>query len=240
VEDPLDRQILVKPTYLLKGSSLPNTSYIRGFLSDETIQLPDRKIRVHATKSSELDLWRPHPEVWTGGCSRQTFERGMQIVLFFKRHGEKLNWLDPAFSRSSEDVSGPDSLWVRAVKLYARISQLPLAEQEPALKAEMLKLRKDGFLNSENELLADDIERQLAGVGPVSHFVIDKSSVDKKRWIENIVNVSYHRQIKPNDVASQNAPIRSKTFWWVIGGMLIIVASILIVAILRKRARRPA
>jgi hypothetical protein len=238
-KDPFDRKILVRPTNLLKGSSLPNEVLIRGYLSDETVKLPDREIRVRAAKSAELDLWRPHPEVWGGGCSRQTFDRGMQVVLFFQRNGDQLSWLDPAFSRSSEDVSGTDALWVRAVKLYAQISQLPLEEQKPTLKAEMRKLRNDSLLNSNNELLADDIERQLAGVGPVSHFDIVGSTPDEKRWIKNIVNETYHGQITlPEDVVLSEKAGKTWTPWWVVGGIIMIVAGIFVSAILRKRARK--
>lgn len=238
--DPFDSKLLVKPTYLVKGTALPKEAYIWGFLSDETIKLPDKEIRVIATKSSELDLWRPHPEVWIGGCSRQTFDRGMQLVLFFKRDGEKLNWLNPAFSRTSEDVSSRDALWVKAVKLYARISQLPLAEQKPALNAELLLLRKNSFLNRENTLLADDVERQLAGVRPVSDFDIDRSTSDERRWVENIVNESYHGQVAmPEDVPSQESTRKSPKLLWYIGGLLVVGAGIFAVALFRNRVRKP-
>jgi hypothetical protein len=240
-KDWLDRKLLVKPTYLLKGPTLPKEVSIRGFLSDETIQLPDKSIRVRATKSSELDLWRPNPEVWIGGCSRQTFNRGMQVVLFFKQDAGQLRWLDPAFARSSEDVAGPNNLWVRAVKLYAQIGQLPLAEQKAALRTEMLKLRKDRFLKSENTLLADDIERQLAGVGPVSHFYIERSTADERRWIENIVNESYRGQVAiPIDVMSPPKPRSSWNPLWVLGGIFFVVGGIVIATILRNRARKTA
>lgn len=238
--DPLDHKILVRPTYLLKGSTLPKEVLIRGYLSDETIKLSDKEIRVRATKSAALDLWRPHHEVWGGGCSRQTFDRGMQVVLFFKRNGDQLSWLDPAFSRSSEDVSGTDALWVRAVKLYSKISQLPLSEQNMALKAEMLKLRKDNSLNGENELFADDIERQLAGVGPVSEFDIVKSTPDEMRWINNIVNETYHGQITiPQYVALPEKPREARTLWWVIGGIVVILGAVFSINTMRNRARKP-
>ena len=239
-KDPMDPQILVTPTYLLKGSSLPKELSIQGFLSDEPIKLPDEEIRMRAVRSAELDLWRPHPEVWIGGCSRQTFDRGMQVVLFFNKDGGQLNWFDPAFSRSSEDVSGTDALWVRAVKLYAQISQLPLGEQKPALKAEMLKLRNDNFLNGKNELLADDIERQLAGVGPVSDFDIVKSTPNEKRWINNIVNETYHGQITiPQYVALPEKPREARTLWWVIGGIVVILGAVFSINTMRNRARKP-
>ena len=238
-KDLMDRKISVKPTYLLKGSTLPKELSIRGFLSDEPIKLPDEEIRVRATKSAELDLWRPHPEVWIGGCSRQTFDRGMQVVLFFNKEGSRLSWFDPAFSRSSEDVSGTDALWVRAVKLYAQISQLPLGEQKPALKAEMLKLRNDSFLNNKNQLLADDIERQLAGVGTVSHFDVIRSSPDEKRWINNIVNETYHGQIAmPQNVVPPEKPRKAWTLGWVIGGIVVIVGAVFFISSMQNRVRK--
>ncbi|MFM2411157.1 MAG: hypothetical protein RL481_1985 [Pseudomonadota bacterium] len=239
-KEPFDRKILVKPTHLLKGSTLPNEVTIRGFLSDENIKLPDKEIRVHAAKSAELDMWRPHPEVWMGGCSRNTFDRGMQVVLFFTKNGNQMDWFDPAFARSSEDVSGPDALWVRAVKTYVRIGRLPSVGQKSALRDEMRLLRKNSFMNRENTLLADDIERQLAGIGPVSDFDIDRGTSDEKRWIENIVNESYFGQIAmPEDVAPTEQHPRSQLFFWFIAGLLLVVGGVLASAFFRNKVGKP-
>jgi hypothetical protein len=237
--DEFDRQILVKPTVLLKGQGLPKPVQINGYLSDRMIKDGDKQFHVRASNSELFDIWRPHPEVWIGGCSRQSFNQGMEVVLFFKRNGGKLEWFSPAFTRSSEDVSGPDALWVKAVKTYARIGRLPLEDQKSTLRSEMLDLRKDNFGDRDRTLLADDIERQLAGVGPISHVSVGSISPRETRWLQNIANETYHAQILPPEevVVSRN----DNPFWkfrWVVAAVLSIVVLVAVTALLRRRPRK--
>lgn len=191
------QKILVKPTLLIKGKSLPKTLQIDGILSDRVYNTGDGKIRVQAVNSEPSDLWRPHPEVWIGGCHRKSFNQGMQVVLFFQKDGNSLRWFNPAFTRSSEDVLGHNSLWVRAVTIYATISQLPSVDQKRALKEKLQALRNNDALDQNRLLLADDIERQLANVGPVSDFESNSQISDMKRWAYNIANQSYHSRVLP-------------------------------------------
>jgi hypothetical protein len=240
-KDEFDRQILVKPTILLKGQSLAKTVEIRGFLSDRTIMDGDRQFCVRASSSEPFDLWRPHPDVWLGGCSRSTFNQGMQVVLFFKKDGEKLEWFDPPFTRSGEDVSGPDALWVKAVKTYARIDRLPTKDQKYALQSEMLKLRKDDFGDRYRTLLADDIERQLVGVGPISDFGFGPSTPSEIRWLQNIANESYHaRVLPPEEVTTGRDQPRFWRFGWIAAMSIAIVGLLFLSAAFLRRKMRKA
>lgn len=238
--DEFERQILVKPTVLLKGQSLPKTVKIRGILSDRTIMDGDKQFRVRASSSEPFDLWRPHPDVWMGGCSRSTFNQGMQVVLFFKNDGGKLEWLDPPFTRSGEDVSGPDSLWVKAVKTYARIAQLPSKDQKSALQREMLNLRNNNFGDRYRTLLADDIERQLAGVGPISDFSFGPNALRETRWLQNIANETYHAQVlPPEEVRTGRDQLLSWRFSWIAVGSITIVGLFFVsAAFLRRKTRK--
>ena len=206
--DQFDREILVTPTLLLKGSGIPANLKIRGYLSDQTLNVDGKKLRPQAKPSEAYDLWRPHPEVWTGGCSRYTFAKGMQLLLFFKKNGSKLEWFNPPFTRSSEDVSGVDALWVRAVKTYVRIGRLPAPEQNGALKKEMNELREMSFFDDDKPLLADDIERQLAGIGPVSNFDAGPQIDRSVRWSNNISNEIYSSLPNPIELKDEQSDWR--------------------------------
>lgn len=239
-KDEFDRQILVKPTVLLKGQNLPKAVQIRGYLSDRTIKDAGKQFRVRAISSEPFDLWRPHPEVWIGGCSRYNFNQGMQIVLFFKKNGNKLEWFDPAFTRSSEDVSGPNALWVKAIRTYVRIGRLPPENQKTALRNEMLNLRKDNFGDSDRTPLADDIERQLDGVGPISDFGIDSGTPSETRWLHNIVNQTYHSQVRPpEEVAVAQNDRKVQTFEWIVAASLL-VGALVVSAVVWHRKRQKA
>lgn len=238
-EDEFDRQILVKPTLLLKGQMLPKAVQIRGNLSNRAIKMPDKEFRVHATSSGPLDLWRPHPEVWIGGCSRKNFNQGMQVVLFFQNNGGRMEWFDPAFTRSSEDVPGPNALWVKAVKTYVRIGRLPPKDQKSALRSEMLNLRKDNFGDRDRTLLADDIERQLAGVGPISDFGYGTGTPTETRWFQNIANEAYHAQVlPPEEVAASRDDNSFWKFRWVATVVLSIIVFAASTAFLRRRTKK--
>lgn len=237
--DEFGRKILVKPTALLKGQSLPKAAQIEGYLSDRTIKDGGKQFRVRASSSESFDLWRPHPEVWIGGCSRYSFNQGMQLVLFFKKNGKKLEWFDPPFTRSSEDVSGSDALWVKAVKTYARIGQLPPADQKAALRKEMLSLRKDNFGDRNRTLLADDIERQLAGVGPISDFGFGLNTPRQARWLHNIANETYHAKVlQPAEVEV----IADKQPLWKVGWVAAVAIAVVSlsagVVFLRRKTRQ--
>lgn len=240
--DEHDRKILVKPTLLLKGSNLPKMVYIRGYLSDRTYEMQGKKYRLIIKKSDPLDLWRPHPEVWQGGCWRQSFEKGSQLLLFFKKRDNRLEWFNPPLTRSSEDVTGSDSLWVRAVTTYVRIGQLPGPDQRPALVRELEALRKDiSYERNGKSLLADDIERVLAGVGPTARFEPQPNTDKNTKWAFNISNASYLSLPEAIEINGRQAASRPQ--WTIIAtifGLLFVIGLLCaLVAISRKTKLSP-
>lgn len=135
------------------------------------------------------------------------------MLLFFKNVGGRLEQFDPAFARSSEDVSDRNSLWVRAVQVYIRVSQMPAAEQSRALQQEIATLREDeDYSTLKNSLLVDDIERQLAGCGPISDFGDRPGKCNNPRWLYNFVNADYWaRNPEPEIInASETATTRTQ------------------------------
>lgn len=230
------QKILVKPTLLLKGNKLPKELYIFGQFSDEFFDIGNEKIRITARKSDPLDLHRPHAEVWEGGCVRQVFDKGMQLLLFFKWQDGELVRYDPIHSRSAEDVSSLESLWVKAVKIYARILELPKSERRAAMNAKMLELRETAWNDDGKRLLADDIERQLAGCRPASEFEIEPGKCSKVEWVYNYVNAVY--RTPPNIVSAKSAPAGIGASWqWpsVIMSLLGLLAVLLFIANFRTR-----
>ena len=236
-KESFSQKILVKPTLLLKGNKLPKEAYIFAQFSDEIFDVGDEKFRFDARKSDPFDLYRPHAEVWGGGCVRQVFDKGMQLLLFFKWQDGELVQYDPIHSRSAEDVSSPESLWVQAVKIYADILKLPKSEQRVALNAKMLELRKAAWDDDGRLLLADDIERQLAGCGPIAEFGGEGGKCSKSEWVYNYVNTAYHTQ--PNIVSLKNSPTGVGASWkW--PSIIMILLGLLAVAlfIMNFRSRK--
>jgi hypothetical protein len=154
-QSPFSREIVVRPTLLLKGAALPAEVRINGYLSDDPRDV---------VASDPRDLLHPNPGAMFGGCVRYIFRRGMQVVLFLHRdmrNGEgRLRLAGSPFARSAEDVPSPDAPWVKAVRIYAEIAALPEGQRRAALVAHRDALRaRTG--DADAALLAEDIDRQL-------------------------------------------------------------------------------
>lgn len=67
-EQPIDHNILVTPSLLLKGSELPKAVFIHGSLSGEIFDDGEKKFRIQSRDSQPFDLWRSHPEGGGGSC----------------------------------------------------------------------------------------------------------------------------------------------------------------------------
>jgi len=143
-------QVIVRPTLLLKGSALPAEVKFRGYISNEWAR---------AIPSDSRDLKNPNPGALTGGCVRYVFDRSMLLLLFLERRDGVLVLAPYSFARSAEDVPSADSLWVRAVRFYAEVAALPVAERRRALVARRDQLRAAS--DPESKLLAEDIDRQI-------------------------------------------------------------------------------
>ncbi|HEY7811468.1 MAG TPA: hypothetical protein VIA98_13955 [Allosphingosinicella sp.] len=157
--------ITVTPIELLKGQ-LP---------MDKPLTLPGSIAEPRfAVLSNPLQLEQAHPLAYIGACTRYMFVRGA-TVLFFLQPAEKayageeapaelrgtLMPAGDAFSRWAEDVLSPQSPWVRATRIYVQAASLPEEARRAMLIAERDKLRAAG--DQEATVIADDIERQLAG-----------------------------------------------------------------------------
>ncbi|HYI65051.1 MAG TPA: hypothetical protein VEW71_09215 [Allosphingosinicella sp.] len=150
--EAFDREVIVRPTALLKGEARPAEVRIRGYLSDDP--------RLVAA-SNPRDLFNPNPGALIGGCTRYIFRRGMLLLLFLERDdGGQLRLANSPFARSAEDVPSPDAPWVKAVRLYAEIAALPERERRAALAARRDALRAMSG-DADAALVADDIDRQI-------------------------------------------------------------------------------
>jgi hypothetical protein len=151
--DTFASNVIVRPTLLLKGDALPAEVRLGGMVRTDP--------RIVMTRSDPRELSAPNRDALRGGCSRYVFERGMMLLLFLGRGSDgQLHLARHSFSRNAEDVPSPDSLWVRATRLYLEIAALPAAERRAALIARRDALRADGT-DPDAALLAADIDRQL-------------------------------------------------------------------------------
>jgi len=147
--------VIVRPSLLLKGDTLP-----------ESVELPGAVLasdQWSARPSASRELRRANPDTQVGGCVRYVFARDMQLVLFLKRgeDGKLVPYRKP-FSRDAEDVTGPNALWVRAVREYAAVSALPEAARKARLHARIAELRamRD---DPDAAAIADDLQIELSG-----------------------------------------------------------------------------
>jgi hypothetical protein len=128
-----DNDVIVRPDALLKGNVIPETITISGASLDSS-----------ARTSAPRELREPNPDALIGGCVRYVFSKGMQLVLFLtpEKNGELVPFRS-AFSRDSEDVTGPDALWAKAVREYGKISIFPKSEWKMHLKQRAAELRTE-------------------------------------------------------------------------------------------------
>lgn len=154
-EDLWSSAVVVRPTALLKGDSLPDRIELLG----ASLEAGAWKVQ----RSDPLELRRPNPDALSGGCVRYVFAKGMQLVLFLKRgdDGKLVPYRSP-FSRDAEDVAGAEALWVRAVREYAALSKLPEADRKSGLKARIAELRAMPD-DPGAAALADDLQIELSG-----------------------------------------------------------------------------
>lgn len=151
-----DGVVLTKPTLLLKGAVLPNSVELPGaYLAHDA-----RSARMVAP-SNPHELREPNPGALIGGCVRYIFAPKMHLVLFLKRNESgRLVPFRSSFSRDAEDVSGPDALWVKAVREYATISAAPKQVWRGRLRQRIAQLRRAG--DADSLAIAADMETELS------------------------------------------------------------------------------
>lgn len=148
--------ITVRPVAALKGD-LP-----QGELTLDAMIAPDPQ---SALLSNPFDLALAHPQAMAGACNRYAFALGTRVLFFLQRNGDGLAPAEGLFSRWAEDVLTDDAPWLAATKFYVAIGSMPEGERAAALTVRRDELRADS-MNPVAQLLADDIDRQLAGPNP--------------------------------------------------------------------------
>jgi hypothetical protein len=169
-----DMEMTVKPIAALKGQLPAGPIKLPGMIAEKRF----------AVLSNPLELEQAHPLAYIGGCTRYMFVKG-STVLFFVTPAEKafdrelpaelrgrLVAAGGPFSRWAEDVQSEDSPWVRATKIYIAAATLPKEQQKPMLVSERDKLRAAG--DQDSKLIADDIDRQLAGPNKAWNQLMDE------------------------------------------------------------------
>ena len=135
---------------------------LKGTIPTGPVTLPGTMLGGATELSNPYDLERAHPQSLAGACIRYAFPRGSRVLFFLKAEGD--GWVPSArpFSRWAEDVPIDEAPWLAAVRFYAEVAGLPEADRKAALTArrDLLRARID---NPVAQLLAEDIDRQLAG-----------------------------------------------------------------------------
>lgn len=156
-KEPWEGAVLTEPTLLLKGSVLPKSVELSGAYLATGADM-DRLV----APSPPRELREPNPGAMIGGCVRYVFAPRTQLVLFLKRdEGGRLTPFRSSFSRDAEDVSGPNALWVKAVREYAAVSAAPPREWRSRLRDRIAALRAAG--DDDGLAIAADMEVELAG-----------------------------------------------------------------------------
>lgn len=114
--------------------------------------------------SDPNSLREAHPEAYMGPCTRATFRRGGDYVIFMER--DRSGTLRPAgypFARVNEDYGGENSLWVKTIRRYLDIQ----SEPDPMVELAMLRTVRDGLGQTPaDRALAADITDHLASRSP--------------------------------------------------------------------------
>ena len=146
-----EMRIRIRPLAALKGTVPAGPIALAGAILDGTAEL-----------SNPYDLEHAHPQSLAGACIRYAFPRGSRVLFFLKAEGD--GWVPSArpFSRWAEDVPTDEAPWLAAVRIYTEVAALPEADRTAALTArrDALRARIDSPVA---QLLAEDIDRQLAG-----------------------------------------------------------------------------
>lgn len=144
--------VLAMPGTLLKGRVLPPRIVLR-----DTVLTTDRRM---VFRSDPRQLREPNDGALMGGCVRYAFARGMKLVLFLERDATgALVPIRATFARDAEDVTGPNALWVKAVREYAEIANLPADARPDALRRRIVALRAKG--GADARAIAADMETEL-------------------------------------------------------------------------------
>jgi len=144
-------QVVLDPVETLKGSQAGQTLRLFGVTVERNGQ---------PVKPAPTPLTEAHPSASEGGCVRQKYAIGTLVVAMFKQSRQGLKELAFPFARQTEDVSGPDATWVRAVRYYVAASQGSRSAQRRAFARLKVKLAADG--DRKDGEIAEDVGRYLS------------------------------------------------------------------------------
>jgi hypothetical protein len=162
--------IVIAPIAALKGE-LPAQP-----ITLDAMIAPDSE---SALLSNPYDLANAHPQATAGACNRYAFARGSRVLFFLQRSGDGWAPARGLFSRWAEDALTDDAPWLAAVETYVEVAALPESERAVALTAHRDELRRQSD-DPVAQLLADDIDRQLAGPNPpLRDDVLDSDALDR-------------------------------------------------------------
>lgn len=158
-KNPPIGELQLVPETLIAGAQLPGPLRIEGHHGAGMWQ---------PVSSDPMNLRDANPGAFTGGCNRYVFARGSLLLLFLHRSDDgALRIINAPFARTLEDVPDADAPWVRAVRLYDAVADLPAAERRVRLIEERARLRASGDWT--DRIIADDITRQLQGGRTMNH-----------------------------------------------------------------------
>ncbi|USU07922.1 hypothetical protein NF700_12630 [Sphingomonadaceae bacterium OTU29MARTA1] len=125
-----------------------------GFLSNEQFR---------STPSDQRNIVDANPDAFDGGCRRFVFDEGTLLVVFLRRRNGRYSVDAPALSRALEDISDPQALWVKAVRMYIEISALPKSRQRKEMSRRRSILAGE-IKDADAQMLALDLGRALRSV----------------------------------------------------------------------------
>jgi hypothetical protein len=144
-------QIVLEPVEVLKGQRPAKALRLFGITAEQDGTL---------VKPFPTSLAEPHPSSGDGGCVREKFAIGAMVVAMFRQTDKGLKQLNYPFARQEEDVAGPNSTWVRAVRYYVETSNSGAKNIRRAFAK--LKTRLAKTRDHQDEEIARDIGRYLA------------------------------------------------------------------------------
>ncbi len=150
--DPDAMRIDIRPDAVLKGDPAAAPTTLPVALATGA----------RAVISNPYDLENANPLAYSGACIRYMVPKGSRLLFFLGRRDGRWVPAGGPFSRWAEDVLADDAPWLTATRFYLEVQALPEPDRKAALaaKRDMLRARADDPVA---QLLADDINRQLAG-----------------------------------------------------------------------------
>lgn len=154
-DDAAEPRIDIQPLAALKGEMPAEPLTLTGMIATGADPL----------LSNPYELREAHPQSFAGGCFRYEFPRGSRVLFFLSQRDGHWGAAGGPFSRWAEDTLSDEAPWLQVVRLYAEAAGLPAADRAAYLTARRAEYGAEGN-NPVAQLIAADIDRQLAGPNP--------------------------------------------------------------------------